>query len=191
MFKGWCQAASHQVGKVPSIPPDSGRRGLRECWAWADLPAEGVRRNTPHLSGLRGCGVLTNPLFQTRLSFYAALFPYTLPSRLGRKSTRIFPQSTLVPSTPRAVKAMIHPPFICFEDLPWQPLSWSGCFPGPLKFYSNRKTLVPRRHVCSTGIESLGHLGFWMMLCGLAFGFRWLFLPLPPALAMGNAYIPE
>lgn len=29
------------------------------------------------------------------------------------------------------------------------------------------------------------------MMCGLTFGFRWLFLSLPPALAMSSAYIPD
>lgn len=87
------------------------------------MPAEGGRRNTPIFLAEEGAVSLPTLYFKPALAFMQPISPTLYLLDWGRKSTRIFPQSTLVPSIPQAVKAMNHPPFICFEDLPWQPLS--------------------------------------------------------------------
>lgn len=86
-----------------------------------------MQREHPDLSGFRGCGVPTNPPFQACLSLPGALFPDAPLAYLKWQGGGVGESNrNLLTAHPcliisQAARAMIHPPFVCFEDFLWQP----------------------------------------------------------------------
>lgn len=98
MPKGWCQPASSQIGKMPPMTPDHGRKSLRELRVWADLPAEDVQRESTAFLASEG-GVSSPTFYFKPVSTFTGPLSLTLYLFGWRiKWTGIFPQPTLVPS---------------------------------------------------------------------------------------------